>query len=84
MSRTKTISTALADAVNENIPTAEPPLRDTDAARILGVSPSALRSWRQRGRGPRFMSYQGGAVRYLRADLEAFMASCRVSPGGEK
>jgi hypothetical protein len=55
-------------------------LKDTEVARILGVAPATLRSWRCRNTGPRYVKYgrsKGSAVRYHRNDLEAFIAQCR-------
>lgn len=41
------------------------------AARILGVSNSSMEGWRARGVGPVYCKI-GAAVRYSRADIEAF------------
>lgn len=46
------------------------------AAEILGLKVSTLRRWRWAGQGPRFVKL-GSAVRYDRADLEAFIANGR-------
>jgi hypothetical protein len=55
-----------------------PPLLDPDvccteleAARLLGLSPRTLQSWRTRGTGPRFCKI-GRAVRYTRRALLKF------------
>jgi hypothetical protein len=50
---------------------------ETHAAEHLGLSIATLRAWRHRGKGPRFVRF-GRAVRYLRADLEAFIRACAV------
>jgi predicted DNA-binding transcriptional regulator AlpA len=50
---------------------------ETHAAEHLGLSIATLRAWRHRGKGPRFVRF-GRAVRYLRADLEAFIRVCAV------
>jgi excisionase family DNA binding protein len=52
-------------------------LTETQAADHLGLSIATLRAWRHRGRGPRFVRF-GRAVRYLRADLDAFIRACAV------
>jgi excisionase family DNA binding protein len=52
-------------------------LTETQAADHLGLSIATLRAWRHRGKGPRFVRF-GRAVRYLRADLDAFIRACSV------
>ena len=52
-------------------------LTETEAAEHLGLSTATLRAWRHRARGPRFVRF-GRAVRYLRADLDAFIRACAV------
>lgn len=51
-----------------------------EAAALLGVRRSTLSKWLDEGRIP---SYTIGEklVRIRRADLEAFLESCRVEPG---
>jgi len=60
------------------------PTHDTSdtpgAATILGISPGHLRNLRSQGEGPAFYRV-GRRVIYKRADLDAFLASCRVEPG---
>jgi predicted DNA-binding transcriptional regulator AlpA len=51
-------------------------VRETEAARVLGLSVRTLQKWRWSGRGPKFLRLNG-AVRYDRADLEAFILSAR-------
>jgi predicted DNA-binding transcriptional regulator AlpA len=51
-------------------------VRETEAARVLGLSVRTLKKWRWSGRGPKFLRLNG-AVRYDRADLEAFISSAR-------
>jgi excisionase family DNA binding protein len=55
-------------------------LTETEAAEHLGLSIATLRAWRHRGKGSRFVRF-GRAVRYLRADLEAFIRACAVDTG---
>ena len=49
-----------------------PNLRESEAAKLLGYSPRTLRSWRDRGTGPRYYVHGARSVRYLRADLLEF------------
>ena len=54
-------------------------LKDIEAAPVLGLKVSTLRRWRWSGDGPQFVKL-GGAVRYRRSDLEAFIeAKLRMS-----
>jgi predicted DNA-binding transcriptional regulator AlpA len=52
-------------------------LTETQVAEQLGLSVATLRAWRHRGRGPRFLRF-GRAVRYLPADLDAFIRASAV------
>jgi hypothetical protein len=52
------------------------PLNEREAAQILGLNVKTLRRWRWAGKGPRFLK-MGSAVRYERADLEAYKAAAR-------
>ena len=47
-------------------------VRETEAARLIGVSVAALRRWRREKRGPRFVKLER-CVRYRVADLNAFL-----------
>jgi hypothetical protein len=49
------------------------------AARLLGKSPTTLRSWRVRRANIPFYRI-GGAIRYKRTDVLAFRESGRVEP----
>jgi len=51
---------------------------DIETANLLGVSVATVRRWRLLKTGPRFRKF-GGAVRYFREDIEAFITS---SPSG--
>jgi predicted DNA-binding transcriptional regulator AlpA len=53
-------------------------LTEADVARMLGVSAAALRSWRHRRIGPRFCRF-GRSVRYLRRDVDEFVARSAVA-----
>ncbi|HXW22032.1 MAG TPA: helix-turn-helix domain-containing protein [Rhodomicrobium sp.] len=49
-------------------------LTESEASKILKLSPRTLQAWRVSGNGPRFHSL-GRAVRYRRADLDDWLAS---------
>lgn len=55
-------------------------INEQEAANLLGVEVPTLRRWRQVGDGPTFM-HIGRLVRYRRADLVAWMRSCRMRHG---
>lgn len=53
-------------------------LTPKEAARLLSVSTDTLSLWRQKGTGPVFVKFsrrKQGNVRYLRSELERFIAS---------
>jgi len=50
-------------------------LRPAEAAALLGFTKRALEAWRQRGEGPVFVRVSARAVRYRRADLNAWAAA---------
>lgn len=50
-------------------------LDEKEAAAIYVMTVSTLRNWRSKGEGPRFLKVGKRAVRYRRADLEAFIAA---------
>lgn len=49
-------------------------------AQLLGVHVGTLSNWRGAGLGPPFYRLHARAVVYLRAEVEAWIASRRVSP----
>lgn len=54
-------------------------LLDTaQVARLFGIEPISLRTWRLKGVGPRFLKL-GRSVRYRRSDLEAYLEERTVS-----
>jgi len=58
-------------------------LLDTNAlARILGLSPGTLRTWRWSGAGPKFHRLSGvaGPVRYRRDDVELWLSGQAIDP----
>ncbi len=48
-------------------------LTTRDAARVLGMRPSALENWRWKGGGPPFVRVTARAIRYRREDLKRFI-----------
>ncbi len=48
-----------------------------------GIRLSTLRNWRHLGRGPVYHKLLGKSVRYAVADLDAFMAACRIVRGAD-
>jgi hypothetical protein len=58
----------------EMIPVA---IREVDAARLIGVSVSALRRWRRERRGPAFVKLER-CVRYRVTDLIRFLEANAV------
>ena len=61
---------------------------EAQAAQYLNFSVRALQKWRGNGAGPRFIKISSRAIRYRRADLDAWTEKrCRNSTsdmGGEK
>ena len=53
-------------------------LTESDVAKALAVTVNAVRGWRNKGMGPAFYKI-GGAVRYDKAEVDAFILSSRVS-----
>lgn len=59
------------------------PLNDVSAAKVVGVKPATMRSWRCRGIGPAYVKLGPGlraSVRYHRRDLDRFLDQCRQTP----
>ena len=52
-------------------------LTPNQAAEVLHMAPSTLVNWRVRRQGPPFIKV-GGAVRYCRADLDAWLEAQTV------
>ncbi|WP_366944509.1 helix-turn-helix domain-containing protein [Hyphomonas sp.] len=48
-------------------------LTETDAAKLLSISPRTLRNWRVLGGGPHYVKVSGRCVRYCYADLNTFI-----------
>src|SRR5262245_48815390 len=62
-------------------------LPEVQSAELLGVTPRALQSWRQRGGGPEFVRISSRCIRYRRRDLiswtEARLRSSTSDLGNE-
>ena len=59
-------------------------LDEKQAAKLAGdVEPATMNKWRARGKGPVFYKL-AGKVRYKRADVLAWIESCRVDPKQRK
>jgi hypothetical protein len=55
-------------------------LSERAAAELLACTVHAMRAWRYRRQGPPFCRV-GRLVRYMRSDLEQFLAGNRTQPG---
>lgn len=56
-------------------------LDTTEPAAFLDKPPRTLETWRYAGRGPKYVKYNRGTVKYRKADLVAFIESCIITPG---
>ena len=56
-------------------------LTNVEAAKLLGLKPITLATWRMRKSGPPYVRVGRRAVRYLESDLLAFIATNKVMPG---
>ena len=66
------------------LPDGVTPAFNTDqAAAYTGLAPATLERLRCTGGGPRFVRYGRKAVRYLRGDLDAFMAARTIGSTSE-
>lgn len=54
-------------------------LTETDAAKLLSISPRTLRNWRVLGGGPEYVKVSGRCVRYCYGDLNTFINQRRLS-----
>lgn len=53
-------------------------ISEGEAARIIGVSRSVLRSWRIMGEGPAHVMTPTGRAKYTRDDIDVFVRGLRV------
>jgi excisionase family DNA binding protein len=67
----------MADATEKNM-TADSLLTDEMAAALLGVEPRTIRQWRTH-RGLPFLRITAKVVRIRRADLDLWLAQCRIA-----
>lgn len=58
-------------------------LSEKEAARLLGLTPFALRKWRNQRRGPEFIRLSLRCVRYKLADIKAFIDERSVDPAAD-
>ena len=65
--------------MNPEAPTNQTRMPTREAAEFLGVSYQTLVNWRAACKGPVFIRMCGRAVRYERADLEAFLEQSKVT-----
>jgi predicted DNA-binding transcriptional regulator AlpA len=77
MTKTKPASEGSAQSLPAALTTAE-------AAQYLGLSPKTLGNLRTIGGGPRYIKYSHRAVRYQKADLDAWIDSRRVGSTSER
>jgi len=54
-------------------------ITEPEAAKLLGVSLTSLRRWRNAGRGPMARRIGPRALRYRRTDIEDFVAGSRIA-----
>lgn len=59
-----------------------PLLDEKQASELLGVSPRALQSWRQNGRGPSYVRISSRCVRYRISDIDCWIDSRATEPTG--
>jgi predicted DNA-binding transcriptional regulator AlpA len=53
-------------------------LKDSEVARLIGVSLATMRRWRLHRTGPPATKIQGGAVRYSVSQLQDWLASQKL------
>lgn len=54
------------------------------AAEYIGVTSGTLTQWRYRGKGPAYYRGLSREILYRRADLDEFIASCRIDPAARR
>lgn len=61
-------------------------LTSKQTAELCGVSLNTLQKWRSRNVGPKYVKFGGSnaaAVRYVRKDVESYLAARLVKPLGD-
>lgn len=61
-------------------------LTSKQTAEMCGVSLNTLQKWRSRNVGPKYVKFGGSnaaAVRYVRKDVESYLAARLVKPLGD-
>lgn len=66
------------------IPTAPALMTQDQAAAYLAVAPRTLEHWRLKGGGPKFVRMSGRAIRYRKADIDAWIEGRCVASTSEK
>lgn len=61
-----------------------PALNCEQASQYTGLAVKTLEKMRCDGRGPRFVRFSRNAVRYLKVDLDTWLAALTVSSTSEK
>jgi hypothetical protein len=69
------VDAAMKDFIEER-----PDMDENAAAAYVHSSPSTLKTWRSRGKGPAYYRGLGKEIRYRRSDLDAFIESRRIDP----
>jgi len=54
-------------------------LNEEECAVLIGIAPATLMTWRSRSKGPPYIK-AGGAVRYSRTSVHAWMKANEVNP----
>ena len=62
----------------------DPALNTSQASEYTGLAEATLEGLRTRGGGPRFVRYGRKAVRYLKSDLDEYMAARAVYSTSER
>jgi hypothetical protein len=58
-------------------------LNQKQAAKLCEVEPLTMSKWRIRNQGPVYYRISG-KIRYLKSDVLAYLASCRIVPSERK
>lgn len=58
----------------------DPMLTTNQASEILRVSPETMKKWRQRHKGPAYVRFDGGVVRYPLSSIMNYLKEHTVQP----